>query len=70
MHFLVRSIYSELIPVCPEVSNLLGIRWREHFYVDTCLPFGLSSALFLFNRMSDAIHKVLHQNYGVMHLVY
>jgi len=57
-------------PVCPEDWNLLGIQWQEHFYVDTCLPFGLRSSPFLFNRLSDAIHCVLHHNYGVTHLLH
>ena len=43
------------ILVCPEDWNLLGFQWRQHFYVDTCLPFGLCSASFLFNRLSKAI---------------
>ena len=59
-----------LIPVCPEDWNLLGIQWRQYFYVDTCLPFGLRSAPFLFNRLLDAIHWVLHHNYGVKHLLH
>ena len=59
-----------LIPVRPEDWNLLGIQWRQRFYVDTCLPFGLRSAPFLFNRLSDAIHWVLQHNYGVVHLLH
>jgi len=39
------------------------------FYVNTCLPFGLRSAPFLFNRLSDVIHWVLQHNYGVAHLL-
>jgi len=30
-----------LIPVREEDWNLLGICWRDAFYIDTCLPFGL-----------------------------
>ena len=45
-----------LIPVCPDNWNLLGIHWKHQFYIDTCLPFGLRSAPFLFNRLADAIH--------------
>ena len=59
-----------LIPVHPEDWNLLGIQWHQRFYVDTCLPFGLHSAPFLFNRLSDAIHWVLQHNYGVVHLLH
>jgi len=30
-----------LIPVCPADWNLLGIQWKQQYYIDTCLPFGL-----------------------------
>ena len=58
-----------LIPVNPSDWNLLGIQWRGEFYVDTCLPFGLRSAPYLINRLSQAIHWILANNYGVQHLL-
>ena len=46
-----------LMPVRQEDWNLLGIHWKRKYYIeDTCLPFGLRSAPFLFNRLADAIH--------------
>jgi len=33
-----------LIPVRPQDWNLLGIYWRQQFFVDTCLLFGLRCA--------------------------
>ena len=45
-----------LMPVRQEDWNLLGIHWKSKYYIDTCLPFGLRSAPFLFNRLADAIH--------------
>ena len=59
-----------LIPVRPEDWNLLGICWRNRFFVDTCLPFGLRSAPYLFNQLSIAIHWVLQHSYGVHHLLH
>ena len=59
-----------LIPVNPSDWNLLGIHWKGKFYVDTCLPFGLRSAPYLFNRLSEAIHWTLTNNYGVQHLLH
>ena len=47
----------------PEDWNLLGIQWRNQFYIDTCLPFGLISAPFLFNQF-------LQHNHGVRHLLH
>ena len=54
-----------LIPVRPTDWNLLGIHWKQNYYVDTCLPFELRSAPYLFNRFSSALHWILEHNYGV-----
>ena len=59
-----------LIPVHPNDWNLLGICWRNKFYIDTCLPFGLHSAPFLFNQLSVAIHWILQHKYSVCHLLH
>ena len=40
------------------------IKWRNRFFVDTCLPFGLRSALFFFNQFADALEWIL-RNYGL-----
>ena len=59
-----------LIPVRPEDWNLLGICWNRQYYIDTCLPFGLCSAPFLFNQLSTAIHWILQHRYQVRHLLH
>ena len=59
-----------LVPVHPSQWNLLGICWKFKFYVDTCLPFGLRSVPYLFNRVSEAIHWILMNNYNVHHLLH
>ena len=38
-----------LLPVHPADRCLLGMKWKNMVYIDTCLPFGLSSAPRLFN---------------------
>ena len=58
------------MPVRQEDWNLLGIHWKSKYYIDTCLPFGLRSAPFLFNRLADAIHWILQNNYEVHHLLH
>jgi len=52
------------------LMNLLGICWRGQYFIDTCLPFGLRSAPYLFNQLSTAIHWILQQSYGVQHLLH
>ena len=59
-----------LIPIQQSDWNLLGIHWRDRYYIDTCLPFGLYSASFLFNQLADTIYWILHQQYGVCHLLH
>ena len=59
-----------LIPEQPEDWNLLGIHWKQNFYIDMCLPFGLRLAPYLFNCFSDALHWILQHNYGVEHLLH
>ena len=39
----IKSAY-RIIPVRPSDRYLLGMRWRDKFYVDLALPFGLRSA--------------------------
>ena len=52
-----------MVPVRHEDWELLGIYWRDHYFVDTCLPFGCRSAPFLFNQFATAIHWILAENY-------
>ena len=47
-----------LLPVRPTDWNLLGICRHGYYYVDTCLPFGLRSAPFIFNHLASAIHWI------------
>ena len=59
-----------MIPVCKEDWQFLGIKWRSRFYVDTCLPFGLRSAPFLFNQFADVLEWILRNNYGLHWLIH
>ena len=52
-----------MVPVRHEDWELLRIYWRDHYYIDTCLPFGCRSAPFLFNQFATAIHWILAENY-------
>ena len=58
-----------IIPIARDDWELLGLFWRGNFYIDTCLPFGLRSAPFLFNQFAVALHWILSNNYGI-HMVH
>ena len=59
-----------LIPIHPDDWNLLGIYWKAQFYVDLYLPFGLRSAPYLFNQLSDALEWILKHNYGLQNVLH
>ena len=58
-----------LIPVHPGDRHLLGMRWKEYSFIDTCLPFGLRSAPRLFNVMADLLTGILHRQ-GVTFVIH
>ena len=50
-----------LFPVHPHDWELLGLFWNGFYYFDKVLPFGLRSAPFIFNQLSDAIEWILQK---------
>ncbi|KAL9954485.1 hypothetical protein ACROYT_G042033 [Oculina patagonica] len=48
-----------LIPIKPKDYELFGICWEGKFYYEKVLPFGLRSAPYIFNQLSDAIEWIL-----------
>ena len=57
-------------PVRPIDQPLLGFQWKNRFYYDRVLPFGLRSAPFIFNCLAKTLCWILRHNYSlkmVMH---
>ena len=54
----IESVF-RLIPVHPDRYELLGMHWNGKYYHDKVLLFGLRSAPFIFNQLSDAIEWIL-----------
>ena len=50
-----------LIPVHPADRRLLVMEWKGSLFVETCLPFGLRSALWLFNILINLAAWVMWQ---------
>ena len=48
-----------LFPFRPSDYELFGMYWEGGYYYDKVLPFGLRTAPFLFNLLSDAIEWIL-----------
>jgi len=59
-----------LMTIHPKDWNLLGIYWQSQYYIDLYHPFGLRSAPFLFNQISNALEWILKHNYGLHHVIH
>ena len=53
------------VPVHLSHHYLLGMKWCNQFYVDSALPFGLQSALFIFNTIADMVEWILVISYQI-----
>jgi hypothetical protein len=50
-----------LLPIHPRYFRFLGFTWRGSFYVDACLPMGLSESCHHFETFSTALQWILQQ---------
>ena len=58
------------VKIDPFDLDLLGLRWRDITYVDTCLPFGSRHGTQIFQRISDAIRFIMRRDgYDVINYV-
>ncbi len=44
-----------ICPIHPQSQYLLGFHWKDKYYVDHCLPMGVSISCQLFERVSSAL---------------
>ena len=51
-----------LCPVLPDEHHLLGMCWQGRYFFDRVLPFGLRSALFVFNTLAEALEWIARQH--------
>ena len=65
--FYVLSAYRN-ISIHPDDRQLLGMFWRDNFYVDLTLPFGLRSAPFIFDSVASMVEWILRTNYHIRFL--
>ena len=59
-----------MCPVRKEDWHLLGMKWKDKYYVDKRLPFGLRSAPFIFNTFASTIKYILKNNYNIEHTIH
>ena len=67
--FDVQNAY-RIVPVHTEDRRLLGMKWRGSFYVNMVLPFGVSSAPYIFTCIADLVEWIAKRNYDVTFLIH
>ena len=67
--FDIESAYRN-IAIHPSDRHLLGMKWRNAYYVDLALPFGLRSAPAIFNSVADLVEWIFVNNYGINDLLH
>jgi hypothetical protein len=55
------------IPLAPNIQWLLGFRWENQLYDETCLPFGLPTAPLYPTFFAEGFHWILQSylNWGL-----
>jgi len=59
-----------IIPVHPDDWHLLGIKWRDNYYYDMVLPFGLRSSPAIFDSVASCIEWIMHQEFSIPSLLH
>ena len=54
----------------PSDYDLLGLKWKDLMYFDTCLPLGSRQGTQIFQHLSDAIcHMMYCQSFDILNYV-
>ena len=60
----------QIIPLKPDDYELCGTCWEGKYYNEKCLPFGLRSAPYIFNLLSDAVERILSNKCSISSVSY
>ena len=56
--------------VHPTDYNLLGMKWRDQYYFDKCMPMGCSSSCRTFELFSSALEWVAQNKLHINHIIH
>ena len=59
-----------IIPIRPLDYNLLGMRWRNLYYYDRCMPMGCSSSCKTFETLSTAMEWIAQNKLRINHIIH
>ena len=58
------------IPIAPVDRPLLAFSWEDNIYIKCCLPFGLTTAPFIFNLFAEGLNWLLSAYLPLALIVY
>ena len=50
------------VKIDPFDYDLLGLKWRDVTFFDTCLPFGSRHGMQIFQRLSDTVRFMMRRD--------
>ena len=59
-----------IIPIRPLDYSLLGMRWRNLYYYDRCMPMGCSSSCKTFEILSTAMEWIADNKLRINHIIH
>lgn len=59
-----------IIPIRPQDYSLLGMRWRDLFYYDRCMPMGCSSSCKTFETLSTAMEWIAQKKLNITRMIH
>ena len=59
-----------IIPIRPQDYSLLGMRWRDSFYYDLCMPMGCSSSCKTFETLSTALEWIAQKKFNITLIIH
>ena len=60
------QVLTENVAVHPGDRPLMGMIWRDIYYVDMALPFGLRSTPYIFTAIADTVQWMATHNHGLI----
>ena len=64
----VKSAF-HILPVDPQDYHLLGLKWKDQYYYDKCMPMGCASSCKTFESFSMAVEWIVQENLGIANLL-
>ena len=59
-----------IVPLNPMDYHLFGIKWKDRYYYDRCLPMGCSASCQIFETLSGALHWVANSKLGIQYMAH